>query len=518
QYDHALKSYLEFDDIPYPTADVIAKQEAQINVKGPIHPIGKIIISFSKFSIDFGDLNFLIDDSESVLKFASCNVFRNGGNTALNAQSLAVVNHGSLILEDFNINGSNLIGNQPLIQSTSPKLIQLATFTVTNVALKSGNTQPLLLSVTELEQETNIIISDVHVKQSTAGDEAEAGVIFVHIKELVTCSKKDDDTQIEPILVIENSELIQNALSPISESTAILIDGFKPEQFLIRNTAINNRIFPNINKAYELKIALQKDCEAKNLIDQLKDVYFGPIFSPVSVKVPPSDKFVPLVVPLGNEYVNIRVRSNGLESCTSYVANFHNDVRTLSCATIIIKAQDSLGLLKGVTRSISLSGSFTENDLRTDGLPVSFTGSNPPTSYNILFQPTGTNPNDNSLFRVRNDGIVKLTQLYIQRSNQIGSESIPIVVIISGVGQQMNGLEKNAAGQLVIEKCIFEGGNSAFSNVWYNLGLAETCNVGYGAAIVADGQTIVQIQESNIRTFEGPAVRALNGAYITIDK
>ncbi|KAA6336825.1 MAG: hypothetical protein EZS28_052841, partial [Streblomastix strix] len=174
QYDHALKSYLEFDDIPYPTADVIAKQEAQINVRGPIHPIGKIIISFSNFSIDFGDLYFLIDDSESVLKFASCNVFRNGGNTALNTQSLAVVNHGSLILEDFNINGSNLIGNQPLIQSTSPKLIQLTTFTVTNVALVSGNTLPLLLSVTELEQETNIIISDVHVKQNTAGDEAEA--------------------------------------------------------------------------------------------------------------------------------------------------------------------------------------------------------------------------------------------------------------------------------------------------------------------------------------------------------
>ncbi|KAA6365340.1 MAG: hypothetical protein EZS28_039133, partial [Streblomastix strix] len=50
------------------------------------------------------------------------------------------------------------------------------------------------------------------------------------------------------------------------------------------------------------------------------------------------------------------------------------------------------------------------------------------------------------------------------------------------------------------------------------LGLAETCNVGYYAAIVADGQTVVQISGSTIRTFEGPAVRALNGASVTIDK
>ncbi|KAA6316104.1 MAG: hypothetical protein EZS28_055310, partial [Streblomastix strix] len=40
----------------------------------------------------------------------------------------------------------------------------------------------------------------------------------------------------------------------------------------------------------------------------------------------------------------------------------------------------------------------------------------------------------------------------------------------------------------------------------------------YGAAIVADGQTTVQISGSTIRTFEGPAVRALNGASVTIDK
>ncbi|KAA6363330.1 MAG: hypothetical protein EZS28_041143, partial [Streblomastix strix] len=212
----------------------------------------------------------------------------------------------------------------------------------------------------------------------------------------------------------------------------------------------------------------------------------------------------------------------GQEQCTSDVANFHNDVRALSCAMIIIREQEKLGLLKGVPRSISLSGSFSENDLRTDGLKISFKGTNLQTTSNMIsFKPNipiSSTLNDNALFRVRDGGLVILNNLIILRSNQIGSENAPIVMIISESELQSNEIRKNSPGQLVIDNCILEGGNSASSNVWYNLGLAETCNVGYGAAIIADGQTIVQISESIIRTFEGPAVRALNGAYVTIDK
>ncbi|KAA6370016.1 MAG: hypothetical protein EZS28_034457 [Streblomastix strix] len=132
--------------------------------------------------------------------------------------------------------------------------------------------------------------------------------------------------------------------------------------------------------------------------------------------------------------------------------------------------------------------------------------------------PISYNPIDNVLFRIRDGGKVTLTDLYIQRSNITGSENAPIIMIISGFVQQSNAIGNNSPVQLVIDRCILEGGNFASSNVWYNLGLAETCNVGYGAAIVADGQTTVQISGSTIRTFEGPAVRALNGASVTIDK
>ncbi|KAA6353529.1 MAG: hypothetical protein EZS28_050944, partial [Streblomastix strix] len=180
-----------------------------------------------------------------------------------------------------------------------------------------------------------------------------------------------------------------------------------------------------------------------------------------------------------------------------------------------MKAQDSLGLFKEIPRSVSFTGQFTENDLRTDGLTVSFKGTNFQTQANMIsFQPNlpiSTNLNDNALFRIH-DGSITLINLFILRSNQIGSEKAPIAIIISNIGQQSNGLQKNAAGQLVIDKCILEGGNSAISDVWYNMGLAQTCNIGYGAAIVADGQSVVQISGSTIRTFEGPAVRALNGA------
>ncbi|KAA6369637.1 MAG: hypothetical protein EZS28_034836, partial [Streblomastix strix] len=443
-----------------------------------------------------------------------------GGKQAVNSHSLAVVNRGSFILENIDINGDNQYGNQPLIQAASPKLIQFTSLTVTNIALTSENTAPLLLNVTELTLESNIIISDTHVKQNTAGTQAEAGVIFIRTKEQVTCSKKDD-TQIEPILVIEYSEIIQNTLASISESSAILIDGLNAQQIFIKYSTINNRSPPNNNKAYELKIALPKDCELKDLINQLKDDEFGITLFPVAVKVHPSEQFVALILPLSDKYANMRVNSNGQEQCTSYVQNYYNDIRTLSCAIIIMKAQDSLGLLKEIPRSVSFTGQFAENDLRTDGLTVSFKGTNFQTATNqISFKPNipySSTLKDNALFRIH-DGSITLINLFILRSNQIGSEKAPIAIIISDTGQQSNGLQKNAAGQLVIDKCILEGGNSISSDVWYNMGLAETCNIGYGAAIVADGQTVVQISGSTIRTFEGPAVRALNGAIVSIDR
>ncbi|KAA6358700.1 MAG: hypothetical protein EZS28_045773, partial [Streblomastix strix] len=414
--------------------------------------------------------------------------------------SLAIVNRGSLILENLNINGNNQKGNEPLILCISPKLIQFKSLNISNISLGSESTTPLLLNVTELEQETNIVIYDVHAKQNTAGTQAEAGIIYVHTKEQFICTKKGDDTQIQPILLIEKSEFIQNTLAPISEASAILIEGLKPQQILIKNSTINNRSPPNANKTYELKITIPQDCETKDLIDQFQTVEFGSTLYPVAVKIHPNQQYDYLILPLSEEYANIQVSTNGQESCTSYFANYYNDVRTLSCAMIIVKAQDALGLFKGVPRSVSITGIFTENDLRTDDLTISFRGSNFQTQANMIsFQPNlpiSFNPIDSSLFRVRDGGLVTLTQLYIQRSNQIGSENIPIVLIISGAGKQSNGVRKNVIGQLVINNCILEGGNSASSNVWYNLGLAETCNVGYGAAIVADGQTIVQISGS----------------------
>ncbi|KAA6372174.1 MAG: hypothetical protein EZS28_032299, partial [Streblomastix strix] len=509
-----LSTFTYYHKGQYPKVDVVAEEEAQINITEQQQAIGQIIISFSKFNIDFGDLFFQIDNSDSSLKFSNCILFRNSGNTAINNHSIVIVNRGSLILENLNIIGQNLEGEEPLILSSSPKLIQFTSLTVINLALVSGNTSPLLLSVTELELESNIIISDVHVNKNTAGNQTQAGVIFIHMKDQVTDS-------IQPILLIENSEIVQNTLAPILEASAILIEGLNPQQILIKNSTIINRSPPNNNNQYEFKIVLPSDSNQQDLISQFQQVDLGATFDPIAVKTLPDEQFSNLTVPLNDEYANIQVNNNGSESCSSYVANFHNDIRTLSCAVIIIKAQDNLELLK-VPRTISITGSFTEDDLRTDGLTVSFKGTNTQTSANMIsFKPnipTLSSMSDNALFRVHDGGLVTLNNLFIQRSNQIGSENAPIVVIISESEQQKNKIRKNADGQLIIERCILEGGNTAISDVWYNQGLAETCNVGYGAAIVADGQSIVQISGSTIRTFEGPAVRALNGASVQINR
>ncbi|KAA6374938.1 MAG: hypothetical protein EZS28_029536 [Streblomastix strix] len=304
QYDHDLFIYNYFKDFVYPTVDIVAEGNALINIIGPIQSIGEIILSFSKFNIDFGDLFFQIDDSDSSLKLANCIIFRNSGNKAINTQQLAVVNHGSLILENLIINGNNLQGNQPLIQAASPKLILFTTLNIINISLVSGNTSPLLLSANELEQESNIMIYDVHVKQNTAGTQAQAGIIFVHIKDQAINSKNNEDPSIEPILVIENLEIVLNSLAPISEACSIQLEGLKPLQIIIRSSTINNRSPPNNNKQYEFKIILPQYSYQQDLITQFSQVDFGATFDPIAVKVLPNDQFQKLAI-LTEQYANI---------------------------------------------------------------------------------------------------------------------------------------------------------------------------------------------------------------------
>ncbi|KAA6367051.1 MAG: hypothetical protein EZS28_037422, partial [Streblomastix strix] len=200
----------------FPIVDIVAEEDAQIKLEEQYQSIGQIIISFSNFSIDFADLFIQIDDDGSSLKFSSCNIFRNAGNTAINSHSLVIIDRGSLILEKLNINGNNLEGNEALIQSSQPLLIQFTSLNITNISLIPGNTSPLLLSVTY--NQTNPL--------------------------------NNDDSSTKPIILIENSEITQNTLAPIQESCAIQIEGLKPQQILIKNSTINNRSPPNNDKQY----------------------------------------------------------------------------------------------------------------------------------------------------------------------------------------------------------------------------------------------------------------------------
>ncbi|KAA6386120.1 MAG: hypothetical protein EZS28_018352, partial [Streblomastix strix] len=521
-YELPLSTFEIFNDDQYPNAEFVAEEEVQINITSPIYSISKIRLAFSFIRVELGELYFTVDDDESSLKFSKCNMLRDDGNIAINAYSLAVVNRGSLILENLDVDGGNQLGSQSLIQATSPKLIHFTSSYFTNLALKSGSTAPLLLNVNEIHQNSHINISDIHVNKNNAGNQANTGVIFIHASEDQTKYMKNEDPSTEPLFVLENSEIIQNTLSSVSDSCIIQIEGIKPQQILIKNCIISNRSPFDSQKTYEVKIALISGSISQKLISQFQTVDFGPTFSPVAVKLPPSSQFTTFALPLDDLYAKIQINKEGLETCSSYTGNYHLDVRTLSCAVIMIISQDRNGELKKSPHIISIKDSFIENDLRTDGVAVSFVGENSLQQSNkIIFEPIlpfETSPSDNALFCVRDGGLVTLTNLYIQRSNQIGSENAPIALIISGAEKQSSGVGKNSPGQLVIDNCILEGGNSVSSDVWYNLGLAETCNVGYGAAIVADGQTIVQISGSTIKTFEGPAVRALNGANVQIDK
>ncbi|KAA6371679.1 MAG: hypothetical protein EZS28_032795, partial [Streblomastix strix] len=240
--------YFNYNDSVFPIVDIVAEEDAQIKLEEQYQSIGQVIISFTNFSIDFADLFFQIDDDGSSLKFSSCNIFRNAGNTAINSHSLVIVDRGSLILEKMNITGNILEGNEALIQSSQPLLIQFTSLNITRLSLMSENVEPLLLSVTEHDLNSQILVQDVHMKWNYAGNKAEADIIYIHMKDQNT--RKNDDSSTKPILLIENSEIIQNTLAPIQESCAIQIEGLKPQQILIKNSTINNRSPPNNDKQY----------------------------------------------------------------------------------------------------------------------------------------------------------------------------------------------------------------------------------------------------------------------------
>ncbi|KAA6367708.1 MAG: hypothetical protein EZS28_036765, partial [Streblomastix strix] len=120
-YELPLSTFEIFIDDQYPNAEVVAEEEVQINITSPIYSICKIRLAFSFIRVELGELYFTVDDDESSLKFSKCNLLRDDGNTAINAYSLAIINRGSLILENLDVDG----------------------------ALKSGSTAPLLLNVNE---------------------------------------------------------------------------------------------------------------------------------------------------------------------------------------------------------------------------------------------------------------------------------------------------------------------------------------------------------------------------------
>ncbi|KAA6383586.1 MAG: hypothetical protein EZS28_020888, partial [Streblomastix strix] len=482
-YEFNMKLFDLFKESPFPTADIIAQETASIDLIGPTQPIGKIILSFQNFRMEIKDITFEVGDDKSSLKFTNCDIIRNNGITAINAFSLAAINHGSFILDQMTINGQNLIGNYPLIQATNPQQIQIISSHITNLTINTGNINPVILNVVQDQQYT----------------------------------KLNDG----PIVLIDRSELIRNTLSAIPESSAIQIVGIRSSDIIIKNSIIDNRFPPNNNRHYEFKITLPTGSVIQDIVGQFQQIDFGITFYPVAVRVSPNTLFSTPLIPLSDAYMTYEVNNNGINQCTSYTANYRSGISTVGCAVIVMKGQDNIGLLKGKARIVLITGEFTESDLQTDGLNVSFQGTDSITRQNqIRLYPSSTsstNLADNSLFRVSDSGSVALINLYILRLNYINSDNCPIAMIVGGSNQQSNQGQMNAEGQLVIQSCIFEGRNSRDTSIWINQGVSETCDVGYGAAIVADGQSSVQIIKTTIKSFEGPAVRAMNGAGVTID-
>ncbi|KAA6368991.1 MAG: hypothetical protein EZS28_035482, partial [Streblomastix strix] len=216
-------------------------------------------------------------------------------------------------------------------------------------------------------------------------------------------------------------------------------------------------------------------------------------------------------------YEHLTVNSNnGTISCTKFDEDYNDGIKTLSCAMIIIKEQDYYEVLKGIKRIIELNGEFSEIDLRTDGLQVTFLGNNHITTTNqITFRPAvGSQPND-SLFRVTNGGELNLDSIQVTRIRSfIGAEEIPIVSVVPESGKY--GQISSIPGILTLTNSIISGSGS-FSEKWSGKQINEICNLNYAPLIASQSTGKVTLIGTTITQSEGTGIYVSGGAQLSID-
>ncbi|KAA6316564.1 MAG: hypothetical protein EZS28_055242, partial [Streblomastix strix] len=172
---------------------------------------------------------------------------------------------------------------------------------------------------------------------------------------------------------------------------------------------------------------------------------------------------------------------------------------------IVIRGQDSIDQLRSSKRIIEIEGDFTENDLKTDGLQVTFLGNNHITTSNhITFRPSVGSQTNDSLFRVTNGGELNLDSIQVTRIRSFsGAEEIAIVSVVPESGKY--GEISSIPGVLSLINSIISGSGS-FAEKWSGKGINEICKLNYAPLIVGSSTGKVTLIGTTVTQSEGAGI------------
>ncbi|KAA6387518.1 MAG: hypothetical protein EZS28_016953 [Streblomastix strix] len=352
----------------------------------------------------------------------------------------------------------------------------------------------------------NTVISDIY------SDSPNSQLILVEFSNPIVITPTT-----KPILIIKGSTFQNsNHLSSLGNLSADvkLVDA-KPQLFKFVNNTFNNvKSIEENEKDYEIMINLTQGYTAGDVIPRFAGFLYNHNIKPIIIYEFGST--IPKFIFPGS-YEHLTVNSNSATiSCTKFDEDYNDEIKTLTCAMIIIRGQDSIDQLRLSKRSIEIEGDFSVIDLRTDGLLITFLGSNHIVASNqITFRPTvGSQPND-SLFRVTNGGELNLDSIQVTRIRSFsGAEEIPIVSVVPESGKYVQ--ISSIPGILILINSIISGSGS-FAEKWSGKGINEICNLNYAPLIVGSSTGKVTLIGTTVTQSEGAGIYVSGGAQLSID-
>ncbi|KAA6398268.1 MAG: hypothetical protein EZS28_006207 [Streblomastix strix] len=438
-------------------------------------------------------------------------IVRGEGQTAINQISIISGIDFKTLLDKVTIDGELKDGLEPLFQIGKLTQFTLNNSLIKNIRIIGQEYDQAIMRIDNLNSDSLVTIENT-VISDTQSDSPNSQLILVQFSNPIVITPTT-----KPVLIIKGSTFQNsNHLSSIDNINAVvkLVD-VKPELFKFINNTFNNvKSIEENEKDYEIMIYLTQGYTAGDVIPRFAGFLYNHNIKPIIIyefgsTIP---KFI---FPGSYEYLTINSNS-GTISCTKYDEDYNDEIKTLSCAMIIIRGQDSIDQLRLSKRSIEIEGEFSEIDLRTDGQLITFLGSNHIAASNqITFRPSvGSQPND-SLFRVTNGGELNLDSIQVTRIRSfIGAEEIPIVSVVPESGKY--GQITSIPGILILTNSIISGTGS-FSEKWSGKGINEICNLNYAPLIVGSSTGTVTLIGTTVTQSEGAGIYVYGGAQLSID-